>query len=883
MKKIVLLIAVFAITSQVWSQGADNCAGAQVLLPGAGNCDAFSNDENGFDGSNGFSSCGSGTDYADVWYQFTGTGNTMDIDISNLNQPDITMAVYTSCPGGYGSDVACTNITGTTGTISGPTVLGQTYYIRLHRVQGGGANPQNNNSTGDICLTDNGGGGGSSECANATPLVIACPGSVNVTGSTVGDTPQTEGTCVATAGTGGAIWYSFVSDGSVYTATTDNAGTDFDTKIWIFEGACGSLNCVDGDDDSGSGLTSTVSFATTAGLTYYVVVGGFSSDEGNYDMDISSNGSGCSPSSVNDDCSGAIAVTPDGSCQNGSILLGDGDSWVGEAGCATTGAPEEHLDVWYSFVATGGVFDITATDISIGGDLEIVLAAPGAIPCVDAFTIIASYCGASPVTGNFAGLVTGNTYYYTVSSPSLQTGDFTTCVTTTPISNDECAGAIPVAVGTNGICVEVEGTNAGASASGGVGAPSCGGYAGGDVWYSIVVPASGEVTFAVDFAAANSLGDADIAIYYGPCGSLTEIDCDDNSGTGSMPNIQATGLTPGATVYVRVWDFGNDDIGSFDLCFSEPPQVLSNQDCVTALPICSTAQFGGASNGSGGVVDLDGSNMDCLFGENQTSWLYLEITIPGDFMFTISPDNGTDDYDFALWHYPGGLGQTCPPSALADRCSYSAGSGFGGSYDTGLDDGTIVGGGGPGETSETSAGDNWVDELPVSAGDAVMLVIDNFSSTTSPYTLNFTGSAGLDCTILPSEYLSYFVKANGPDNDLKWVTLTEVNNAYFTIEHSLDGKDWAKIGQVSGAGNSNEKLNYGMKHMDVQKRVNYYRMYQTDFDGTKSEYKIVSIDNSFSAKTLVITTNLVGQIVDENYRGLVIDVYDDGTSTKRLQ
>ncbi len=688
--------------------------------------------------------------------------------------------------------------------------------------------------------------------------------------------------CATTGGPNGHrdVWFSFVATANQFDVnTTNNSVPNNNAEILLFSGGCGSLTL----EFSTCG---TMPFADNfvgliPGNTYFVVVstpqGG--SNDGSLDVCINNTAVASPPS--NDDCTGATPVLTDGSCNPGTTVAGN-DSWTGEVGCATTGADEEHIDVWYSFVATGGVFDIVANDLTIGDDLEIVLVDPGATPCVSAFTVLDTYCGPSPLAGNYAGLVPGNTYYYTVSSNSNQVGTFETCVTNSNITNDDCTGAIPVAVGAAGICVEVGGTNAGATDSG-VAAPSCGGYAGGDVWYSITVPASGNVTFGVDFAASGSLTDMAMAIYSGTCGSLTEIDCDDDSGTGLLPDIQATGLTPGSTVYIRLWDFGNVDVGAFDLCISEPPVTLSNQDCVSALPICSDATFNGSSNGAGSVNDLTAGNEDCLFGENQSSWLYIEITSPGDFMFTISPDNGTDDYDFALWHYVGGVGQQCPPAdGEVDRCSYGAGAGFGGSYDTGLDDGTIVTPA-PTDNSESASGDNWVNELPVVAGDAIMLIIDNFSSTTSPYTLDFTGDAGLDCTILPSEFMTFYAVEEGNDNLIKWTTLTEINNSYFTVQHSLDGETWETIGIVDGAGTSSEKQHYALMHNDVRKTVNYYRMYQTDFDGTEGSMKVISIDNSFSGGKVVMTTNLIGQEVDHTYKGFVLDVYEDGTSRKRLQ
>lgn len=719
-------------------------------------------------------------------------------------------------------------------------------------------------------------------CATATSVT---PDGTCYLTNTVGASDDITGEvgCATTGGANGHRdqWFSFVATDNEFSVSTSNVSVPSgNIEILLISGSCASPTL---EFSTCGAMPLTDQFVgLIIGNTYWVVVSTAqgNTDDGSFNVCIDNNP--VAPAPPNDDCTGATLITPDGSCNSGYNTNGN-DSWTGEIGCATAGGAAAHLDVWYSFVATGGVFDIVATDLTVGGDLEIVLVSPGATPCVSSFTELATFCGPSPVVGNYAGLIPGNTYYYTVSSPANQVGTFETCVTTSNIPNDECIGAIPLPVGTNGICTEYSATNAGATASAGVPAPTCGNYAGGDVWFSIVVPPSGSVTFGVDFAAFNSLSDVDMEIYSGTCGSLTSIDCDDNSGTGALPDIQATGLTPGSTVYIRVWDNGNTLSGNFDLCISEPPVILSNQDCNTALNICSDANFGGASNGSGSVTDLTIANEDCLSGENQSSWLYMEISSPGVFMFTISPDNGTDDYDFALWHYPGGAGQSCPPAdGDVDRCSYGAGAGFGGSYDTGLDDGTFVSPA-PVDLSESASGDNWVSELNVATGDAIMLLIDNFSSSTSPYTLDFTGNAGLNCTILPTELMTFYVKAEGADNVLIWKTNSEINNAYFTIQHSVDGEVWETIGTKQGVGNSMEKQTYSFVDLNVRKTVNYYRLFQTDFDGTEGSFKVISIDNSLANKVPVLTTNLIGQKVDENYKGIVIDVFEDGTSLKRLQ
>lgn len=95
---------------------------------------------------------------------------------------------------------------------------------------------------------------------------------------------------------------------------------------------------------------------------------------------------------------------------------------------------------------------------------------------------------------------------------------------------------------------------------------------------------------------------------------------------------------------------------------------------------------------------------------------------------------------------------------------------------------------------------------------------------------------------LPIE-LSFFRAELWDDNDvmLTWETYTEINNDYFTIEHSLNGKDYTQIGKVQGAGNSTDILNYEFLHENPENGENYYRLKQTDFDGQFEYFDIKSV------------------------------------------
>ena len=131
------------------------------------------------------------------------------------------------------------------------------------------------------------------------------------------------------------------------------------------------------------------------------------------------------------------------------------------------------------------------------------------------------------------------------------------------------------------VCNSILATTLGAANSA-IADPTCASsYNGGDVWFSAVVPASG--LLEVDLAIASpGLADAGIAIYTGAdCNNITEYAC--NEPWSGMPSAQyvlsAAGLA-GETVWIRVWELGNDNQGVFNICAWEPPPFFETDSTV---------------------------------------------------------------------------------------------------------------------------------------------------------------------------------------------------------------------------------------------------------------------------------------------------------------
>ncbi|MEN7551030.1 T9SS type A sorting domain-containing protein [Rapidithrix thailandica] len=94
---------------------------------------------------------------------------------------------------------------------------------------------------------------------------------------------------------------------------------------------------------------------------------------------------------------------------------------------------------------------------------------------------------------------------------------------------------------------------------------------------------------------------------------------------------------------------------------------------------------------------------------------------------------------------------------------------------------------------------------------------------------------------LPITLLSFTAQWNSPLVSLKWTTAMEINNDFFSIEASGDGKEFYPVKNIGGAGNSNQPINYREELAPEPWPVTYYRLKQTDFDGTYSYSKVVSV------------------------------------------
>ena len=143
-----------------------------------------------------------------------------------------------------------------------------------------------------------------------------------------------------------------------------------------------------------------------------------------------------------------------------------------------------------------------------------------------------------------------------------------------------------------------------------------------------------------------------------------------------------------------------------------------------------------------------------------------------------------------------------------------------------------------------------------------------------------------DPVSLPVSLLSFTGHNTVDGNSIEWKTASEVNSDYFTLERGLyrnGSVEWLELQFINGAGNSSVMNTYGYFDLDYPDYINYYQLTQTDTDGNSVTYDMISIDNRINGKTISSMVNLLGQEVNENYRGFVIITYTDGSFKKTIK
>ncbi|QHL87061.1 T9SS type A sorting domain-containing protein [Nibribacter ruber] len=94
---------------------------------------------------------------------------------------------------------------------------------------------------------------------------------------------------------------------------------------------------------------------------------------------------------------------------------------------------------------------------------------------------------------------------------------------------------------------------------------------------------------------------------------------------------------------------------------------------------------------------------------------------------------------------------------------------------------------------------------------------------------------------LPVELVKFAGVAKSGAVELSWSTASEKNNDRYEVERSANGRDFLKIGTVTGAGNSSVLLHYQFLDSSPLSGTTYYRLKQVDYDLQYEYSKVIAV------------------------------------------
>ncbi|WP_310990957.1 GEVED domain-containing protein [Aequorivita marina] len=485
-----------------------------------------------------------GSGSADVWFTFTSDGS-QQYTIAETSSFDAVVQLFEADD--------CNNLTEVGACQDSPENFevseAGTYYYRVRPYF-------SSDDEGDItvsltCIVP----GPGASCDDA--IAVECNADP-VTYTSIGSTATNTTTC--SMGDAG-LWFSFEGTGGDITV---NSSADFDHKMSINSGACGDLTNIECIDDALSNGTETYTIeASTEGEMYYVYVAHWSSSStttGDITIDIDCADPVTCPEpfdlAVND-------ITENSAVFTWTANADQSDVYLVEAG---EPAPDESSTPTHPEVLPGLILDNltenTAYEVYVRADC-------GAF-------------GGDDGVSDWAGPVA-----------------FTTLAT--PPDNDDCANAMPVPLGTDGVM----GDNTAATPDGP--AMDCafvGDEVQNDVWFSFVAPADGDLTIETSSIPGSSLADTQIQVL-DDCGGNV-LACDEDGGVSLFSKIElACGeYTPGETYYVQVDGFSGS-VGTFNLSVTSNNETCNACDAPTNLAVDVASPTFSTVSWSGNAADYE--------------------------------------------------------------------------------------------------------------------------------------------------------------------------------------------------------------------------------------------------------------------------------------
>lgn len=533
----------------------DNCSGATAFpaIPTNGTCSNLNNQTTTNASASGVTPSGvctsnSGTPDDDVWFSFVATTTAVNLAATYVSgSTDVYWQIFSGSCAGTMTSLLCTD-TDAGGTVSGLTI-GNTYYIRLYTYSSGVSTTQN------ICLS------AVADPCSTTTNIASCGTSISTTFAS-GSGIYSSSACGFTTGGKEKIYTFTPATTGIYNIQQGSSFAYIDYQYKPVSAGCSGTGWTCVDDISGAG-TSASPMSLTAGVQYYILLDPESTAGGNVTFTIV-----CPPTPPsNDNCSGAISVTPNSSTSctslaNGTIYGATASSFTNACG----GTADD--DVWYSFVATSSTHSISLTNVA--GSTTDLYHSVYAGSCASPGTPLVC---SDPNTSSISGLILGNTYYvrvYSYSSTGNQTSTFSVCITTPPPSgpcgnpttNDYCSNPATLSQGAGTFSSSTSSIYS-ADLPGNVSSIFCGSVEN-NSWYYFIATST-TASFPFTSISGCTWGDGVQAQVYsvtqstaGCCTSFTSVSNCYNPGTTSTGTVNATGLVVGQKYILMIDGYAGD-------------------------------------------------------------------------------------------------------------------------------------------------------------------------------------------------------------------------------------------------------------------------------------------------------------------------------------
>lgn len=418
---------------------------------------------------------------------------------------------------------------------------------------------------------------------------------------------------------------------------------------------------------------------------------------------------------------------------------------------------------------------------------------------------------------------------------------------TTLVVNDACSNATSLPCSTTNLAGTTVGTSVETVPSSYVVGYTSGltvsGYG---VWYKFTGDG-----YPTTISALSSAMDLELDIYYGTCGSFNFVIAQDGYSAGVAETYTFTS-TLNTSYYVYIAYFSSagtsSNTGAFTISrtCAIPPV---NDACVNAISI--TAPYTSATvNTTYATTDVPSTTTVCT-SQGYNVWYTFTGNAHTQLVTTC---DAITDYDTEISVYTGSCASL--NSMVQVTCN---------------DDSTLCG------VSSVKSAVTW----------------NSLNGTTyyisvSGYTFSGGGKGNMRLALtdlgsyaLPIELVSFTGELINKQVLLKWATATEINSDYFTLERSVDAINFNEIGIVASYGTTINTHNYTYLDTKPIEGISYYRLKQTDYDGSFKIFNIIPINNMSKEKPkLIRVTNILGQDIPNDYVGLVIEYYSDGSTRK---